>query len=141
MTNWKSTDEQDLPEENDVEVGPSNEEWTKLVSHESNMLMPSFKYFVQIDDDVTTAGEQTDDIVNNCVNICIAVNDSEVEEQIPETEIKIIPMKLALNALETVHQYFEYAGVVDQAIFDKNYELEKNIKYKNRNPNEVDGFF
>ncbi|CAB3252374.1 unnamed protein product [Arctia plantaginis] len=108
----KSTDEQDLPEENDVEVGPSNEEWTKLVSHESNMLMPSFEDFVQIDDDVTTAGEQTDgDIIKNCVNTCIAGNDSEDEAQIPETEIKIIPMKLALNALETVHQYFEYAAI------------------------------
>lgn len=126
---WKSTDEQGLPEENDAEIGPSNEEWTKLVSHESNMLMPSFDDFVQIDDDVTTAGELTDDdIVKNCVNTCIAGNDSEDEAQIPETEIKIIPMKLALNALETVHQYFEYAAVVDQAIFDKIYELEKNIQ-------------
>lgn len=126
---WKSTDEQDLPEENDVEVGPSNEEWTMLVSHESNMLIPSFEDFVQIDDDVTTAGEQTDDdIVKNCVNTCISGNDSEDEAQIPETEIKIIPKKLALNALETVHQYFEYAAVVDQAIFDKIYELEKKIQ-------------
>lgn len=125
---WKSIDEQDLPEENDVEVGPSNEEWTKLVSHESNMLMPSFEDFVQIDDDVTTAGEQTDDnIVKNCVNTCIAGNDSEDESQIPDTEIKNIPMKLALNALETVHQYFEYT-VVDQGIFDQIYELEKNIR-------------
>ncbi|CAG4957237.1 unnamed protein product [Colias eurytheme] len=121
--------EQDLPEENDVEVGPSNEEWNKLVSLESNKLMPSFEDFVRIDDDVTTAGEQTDDdIVKNCVNTCITGNDSEDEAQIPETEIKVIPMKLALNALETVDQYFEYAAVVDQAIFDKMYELEKNIQ-------------
>lgn len=125
----KSTDEQDLPEENDVEVGPSNEEWTKLVSHEPNMLMPSFEDFVQIDDDVTTAGELTDDdIVKNCVDTCIAENNSEDEAQIPETAIQIIPMKLALNALETVHQYFEYEAVVDQGIFDKIYELEKNIQ-------------
>ncbi|XP_046976413.1 tigger transposable element-derived protein 6-like [Vanessa cardui] len=101
---WKSTDEQGLQEENDAEIGPSNEEWTKLVSHGSNMLMPSFDDFVQIDDDVTTTGELTDDdIVKNCVNTCIAGNDSEDETQIPETEIKIIPMKLALQALETVH--------------------------------------
>ncbi|GBP85944.1 hypothetical protein EVAR_62244_1 [Eumeta japonica] len=46
--------------------------------------------------------EQTDDdIVENCVNTCIAGNVSEDEAQIPETEIKIIPMKLALNALKT----------------------------------------
>ncbi|CAG5026954.1 unnamed protein product [Parnassius apollo] len=71
------------------------------------MLMPSFEDFVQIDDDVTSAGEQTDDdIVKNCMNTCIARNDSEDEAQIPETEIKIIPIKLALNALESVHQYF-----------------------------------
>ncbi|CAD7001113.1 unnamed protein product, partial [Ceratitis capitata] len=40
-----STDEQDLPEENDVEVGCSSEEWTKLVYDESDMLMPSFEDF------------------------------------------------------------------------------------------------
>lgn len=37
-------------------------------------------------------------------------------------------MKLASNALETVHQYFEDTAVVDLAIFDKIYELEKNIR-------------
>ncbi|GBO99199.1 hypothetical protein EVAR_495_1 [Eumeta japonica] len=42
-------------------------------------------------------------------------------------------MKLALNALETVHQYFEYAAVVDQAIFDKIYECNWPLSYEYEN--------
>lgn len=93
-----------MPEENDVEDGLSNEEWTNLLCHESNMLMPSFKNFVQIDNDVSTAGEQTeDDIVKNCVNTCIAGNDSEDDALIPETEMKIIPMKLWRRSISTLN--------------------------------------
>ncbi|CAD6999692.1 unnamed protein product [Ceratitis capitata] len=92
-------DERDPLEENDVEVEPSKEEWTKRVSHESK----SFEDFAQMDDDVTNAGEQTDDDnVKNCVKTCMVGKDSEEETQIPK-EIKTIPMILALNALETVH--------------------------------------
>ncbi|KAK9875346.1 hypothetical protein WA026_007743 [Henosepilachna vigintioctopunctata] len=61
-----------LPGENEVEVGPKYDEWAKLVSHDHNttgdVSIPTFEDFVQIDDDVTTAGEYTDDdIVQNCV--------------------------------------------------------------------------
>ncbi|KAK9883940.1 hypothetical protein WA026_004880 [Henosepilachna vigintioctopunctata] len=58
-----------LPGENEVEVGPNYDEWAKLVSHDHNTTgwsIPTFEDFVQIDDDVTTAGEYTDDdIVQN----------------------------------------------------------------------------
>ncbi|KAK4880793.1 hypothetical protein RN001_008939 [Aquatica leii] len=78
-----NTDKQGfLLEDNVVEVGSSNEEWVKPVTHEAtgNMLTLTFKDFVQTDDDVATAEEYTDDnFVQNCVSTCASGNNSEDE--------------------------------------------------------------
>lgn len=88
---WISTDKQDFPpEENEIEVGPRNEEWAKLVFHDTstNMLMPTFEDFIQIDYGETTAD---DDIIQNCLRTCTDGNDSEDEAnrlQILDTEVE-----------------------------------------------------
>lgn len=55
---------------NDAEVVPSNEEWSKLVSHEMSLSTPIFEDIVQIDYYLATAAGQTNDgILENCVTI------------------------------------------------------------------------
>lgn len=81
---------------------------------------PTFEDFVQIDDDVVTAGEYTDDdIVQNSVSTRTNGNDCEnVAEQSHnlDKEAEKIPKKQeALNTL-------------NQTILDKIYELEKIIQ-------------
>lgn len=136
-----------MPEANEVELVPSNEEWIKLVPHETNMITPTFEDFVQIDEDVVTAGEHTDDdIINNCVSSFTDGNNSEEEadgSEILDPEIRSIPKKQeALNALETLHQFFEYSAAVDKTIFDKIYELEKHVhNAKTETQKKVTDFF
>lgn len=130
-----STDKQEfIPEDNEVEAGPSNEDWAKLVCHEytGDVLTPTFEDFVQVDDLLATAGEFTDDdIVHNFATTCTDGNDSEDEAdqlQTLDTEVKNIPKKQEiLIALENIHKFFEYSAVVDKTIFDNIYELEKHV--------------
>ncbi|KAK9882817.1 hypothetical protein WA026_023328 [Henosepilachna vigintioctopunctata] len=100
-----------------------------------------------IDDDVTTAGEYTDDdIVQNCVKTCTDGNDSEDEtdqfHNVEREQEKIPKKQDALNALETLHRFFEYAAIIDQTIFDKIYELEKHTQnVETETPLKLTDFF
>ncbi|XP_057336463.1 tigger transposable element-derived protein 4-like [Microplitis mediator] len=121
-----------LPDESEVEleVGPSDDEWAKLVSHETTdfEVMPTFDDFIRIDDDVATAGEFTeDDIIQNCVTDGNESDDDADQSQSLDKELEKIPKKQeALKALETLHKFFEYSAIGDRTIFDKIYELEKH---------------
>ncbi|XP_025831101.1 tigger transposable element-derived protein 4-like [Agrilus planipennis] len=106
------TEQNKAEHEKELEVGPSNDEWAKLVYHDTtgNVSTQTFEDFVQTDDDVTTAGEYTDDdIVQNYVSTCIDGNDSEDEDRpshILDTEVEDIKKKRdALKALETLHKF------------------------------------
>lgn len=141
------TEQNEIELENEVEIGPSYDEWAKLVSHDTtdNVSTPTFEDFVQIDDDVTTAGEYTDDdIVQNCVNTCTDENDEDEASQSHNLDRKADknPKKQeALKALETLHKFFECAEV-DQTIFDKIYELEKHAQnVKTESQKKLTDFF
>lgn len=65
---------------------------------------------------MATAGEFTeDDIVINCVSSCTGGNEFENEasqSHILDREVEKIPTKReALNALETLHKFYEFAFI------------------------------
>lgn len=117
-------------EENDVQE-PSVEEWDKLVGCETSTNRPTFDEYVGIDDDLPTAGEHTDeDIVADCSSAFRQNEDGDEDDQTfgeIDVEKKPILKTDALNAIETLHSYFEHCDT-DPSIFDKIYELEKQVK-------------
>lgn len=57
-------------DESELIGGPCDDEWAKLVSHETTHceVTPTFEDFTRIDNDVATAGEfNEDEIIQNCV--------------------------------------------------------------------------
>lgn len=134
-------------EENDGVQGPSVEEWNKLIPCETNMDRPTFEDFVGIDDDLPVAGEHTDDdIVADCgVSTLTDKNEGDDEDNHTNGDIDLekqpIPRKDALSAIETLHSFFEYCEI-DPSIFDKLYEIEKQIhNCKNDTQKKITDFF
>lgn len=128
------TEQHEVELENEVEVGPSYDEWAVLVSHNTDVdeSTPTFEDFVRIDDHVSTSGEYTDDdLVQICVSPWTDGDDSEDEasqSHILDREMEKIPNKQeALNALETLHKFFEHTAV-DRTVFDIIYELQKHAQ-------------
>lgn len=120
-------------EPKDSEVGLTDGEWAKVVSEDVNGSTNTVEDHVQIDEDVDTSGEQTDeDIIENCVNTFTERNESDDEDE-PDLTMdmnpEIIPKKhKALNALESIHKFFDFSTVIDEGIFDKIYDLEKLVQ-------------
>ncbi|XP_015511187.2 tigger transposable element-derived protein 6-like [Neodiprion lecontei] len=102
-------------------------EWNKLIftcRNNENDQQPSFQDFVSMDDDVIISEDLTDDeIVSTYSSL---ETEAEIEEVYEETSVNISKRE-AMEALETLHKYFEMSNIDDQRIFDQIYAIEKQV--------------
>lgn len=104
-------------------------EWDRIFTtcrNDLNEQQVTFQDFVSMDENVLISEElNDDDIVAMCSSLDTEEEEEE-EEDCEETPVKISKRE-AMEALETLHKYFEMSNIDNSNIFDQIYSIEKQV--------------
>ncbi|XP_044591863.1 tigger transposable element-derived protein 6-like isoform X2 [Cotesia glomerata] len=99
----------------------SDDVWALAINDDNQQLQ--FNEYVNIDEDVMTSGELTD---NDIVSAAISPIETEEEkEEEEEATVEKVSKSDAEKALWTLHKYFEFSNINDKTIFDKLFAIEE----------------
>lgn len=109
----------------ELEICP---EWDRMFATCRNNLneqQATFQDFVSMDDNVLISEELNDD------DIVAMYSSLDTEEEEEEGDCEETPVKIskreAMEALETLHKYFEMSNIDNSNIFDQIYSIEKQV--------------